>query len=313
MSTYLCVDGGTTNTRVHLMRRGVLLDTVRISLGARAGISDKDALRLALREQIPVLLHRNSLTETDVRCILASGMLTSEFGLYPVAHISAPAGIAELHHAMVRVELDDITPIPFVFIPGVRIAGESYRDTDMMRGEETELAGIDECGPNCVCVLPGSHAKVIRTDGQGRIAYFSTLLSGEMAAALSEHTILRDAVDLACPILNEEYLLQGCEDARQFGLNRTLFKTRVLKNQFSCAPEETYSYFLGAVLEGDVSEILRYEAETVILGGRASLRKALAVLLGKLSECRVMTLDDETVDHSCARGMVRVYEYAPTL
>ena len=312
MSTYLCVDGGTTNTRVHLMHRGVLLDTVRISLGARAGISDKDALRLALREQIPALLHHHSLGETDVRCILASGMLTSEFGLYPVDHILAPAGIAELHRSMVRASLPDITPIPFWFIPGVRIAGESYRETDIMRGEETELVGIDACGPGCVCVLPGSHAKVIETDGEGRIARFSTLLSGEMAAALSAHTILADAVDLACPTLCEEYLLRGYEDARQTGLNRTLFKTRILKNRYGCAPEETYSYFLGAVLEGDVAEILRYKAETVILGGRASLRKALAVLLGKTSGCRLVTLDDETVDLSCARGMVRICEYGET-
>ena len=50
----------------------------------------------------------------------------------------------------------------------------------------------------------------------------------------------------------------------------------------------------------------------MILGGRASLRNALAVLLGKRAECRVVTLDDETVDLSCARGMVRICEYGET-
>lgn len=312
MSTYLCVDGGTTNTRVHLMRDGVLVDTVRISLGARAGISDKDALRLALREQIAALLHRNSLSETDVRCILASGMLTSEFGLYPVDHIPAPAGICELHRGLVQAELPDISPLPFVFVPGVKIRGGSYRETDVMRGEETELMGISRSVSDCVFVLPGSHAKVIRTDEEGRITDFSTLLSGEMAAALSSHTILAGAVDLSCPTISREYLLLGCEDAGTMGLNRTLFKTRILKTQYNRSPEETYSYFLGAVLYGDLAEILRFRAKTVILGGRASLKHALSILLEANSACFVITLDDTDADTAVARGMVRIFEYGET-
>ena len=312
MSIYLCIDGGTTNTRLHLVRDGAILETVRISLGARAGIEDRTALRHSLRDAIPELLSRFSLSESDVRCILASGMLTSEFGLYPVDHISAPAGIDELHRSLVETQLPDISPLPFVFVPGVKIRGTSYRETDVMRGEETELMGITRSVSDCVFVLPGSHAKVIRTDEEGRITDFSTLLSGEMAAALSAHTILAGAVDLACPTISREYLLLGCEDAETMGLNRTLFKTRILKTQYSRTPEETYSYFLGAVLSGDLAEILRFDAATVILGGRASLKNALSILLEEKSCCTVITLDESEADTAVPRGMVRVYEHIGT-
>ena len=93
MSYYLCVDGGTTNTRVCLCRSHELLDTVRLPLGARAGIDGTAPLKEALKEAIAALLARFSLQESNVVRILASGMITSEFGLCSLSHIPAPAGV----------------------------------------------------------------------------------------------------------------------------------------------------------------------------------------------------------------------------
>ena len=43
---------------------------------------------------------------------------------------------------MEKVVLSEITEIPFVFIRGVKTFSESFEDTDIMRGEETEIMGI---------------------------------------------------------------------------------------------------------------------------------------------------------------------------
>lgn len=95
---------------------------------------------------------------------------------YP--HITAPAGIKELHSGMVKADMDEITAIPFYFIRGVRT------DCDMIRGEETEIVGINN-GQRKVYILPGTHSKIMRTDEYGRITNIKTMLTGEMAAVLS--------------------------------------------------------------------------------------------------------------------------------
>ena len=53
---FLTLDGGTSNTRLSLVRDEKILATLRISLGARAGINGTQPLKDALREGIPSLL-----------------------------------------------------------------------------------------------------------------------------------------------------------------------------------------------------------------------------------------------------------------
>ena len=93
-----------------------------------------------------------------------------------------------------------------VIVPGVKTEGETIADADMMRGEETELIGLMEhLESAAVYVLPGSHSKLIHVDGAGRIVDFTTMLTGEMIAALSQNTILKDAIYLAGTRLDESW------------------------------------------------------------------------------------------------------------
>ncbi|MDO5311108.1 MAG: 2-dehydro-3-deoxygalactonokinase, partial [Clostridia bacterium] len=139
MRNYITVDGGTTNTRLSLVRDRKVMRTVKLPLGAKAGIDNRDSYRAAVRDAISEL--RKDTGGEGIYRILASGMITSEFGLCNLPHISAPAGIAELHEGMYETVLADISDIPFVFIPGIRISGGDLEHTDMMRGEEAELVG----------------------------------------------------------------------------------------------------------------------------------------------------------------------------
>ena len=93
-----------------------------------------------------------------------------------------------------------------VIVPGVKTEGETIADADMMRCEETELIGLMEhLESAAVYVLPGSHSKLIHVDGAGRIVDFTTMLTGEMIAALSQNTILKDAIYLAGTRLDESW------------------------------------------------------------------------------------------------------------
>ena len=305
MAIYLTVDGGTTNTRISLVREGRVCDTQKIGAGARNGA---EVLKKALRQGIFDLLQRNSCAESEVSRILASGMITSEYGLCNLPHIPIPAGKKELRENLFETVIDEVSTLPFCFIRGVRAMGDALEDADMMRGEETELMGLMGAdGAEAAYVLPGSHSKHIAVDGEGRITAFATMLTGELFAAVMEHTILRDAADFDHNTILPEELKKGRDYCRQRGINEALFKTRVLRNVFGATKEACYSFLLGAVLCDEVKAIEQSPKRVVILGGQKQLREAMGLLLADSGK-EIRVLDDETVKNSTALGAVRIWE-----
>ena len=118
--------------------------------------------------------------------VLLSGMVGSRQGWVEAPYLPCPAGPAELATAL--------TEIPFEgarvrLVPGVS-AEDASGVPEVMRGEETQIAGVLEAiGAEGLVCLPGSHSKWVRIAG-GRIAGYTTHLTGEAFAALSGHTIL---------------------------------------------------------------------------------------------------------------------------
>lgn len=311
MKRYICIDGGTTNTRLVLVEDGRPTDRVRLAAGA--GNTSRTDMALLLHDAITGLLAKYSLTESDITAILASGMITSDRGLRELAHIPAPAGLAELHDAMHAENIPEISSLPIRFIRGVKLCGDTPESVDMMRGEETELAGIMESlgvvGEKCICVLPGSHSKLIRTDSEGRITTFATMLTGEMMAALAKNTILRDAVDLSFVDTEEDYLTNGYTYAHERGINEALFKVRVLKNLLGASPCACYSFFIGAILQAEIDSILAAGADTVIIGGKRAFREPMQTLLAKMTDAEIRCVEDAVSDNATPLGMIRIYEY----
>lgn len=309
MSTYITIDGGTTSTRVNLLSDGEIIDTTKLDIGARASIGNKENYIEAIKEAIREIILRNP--DKSVDRILASGMITCEFGLCNLPHIKAPAGICELHEAMYETVILEISDIPFVFIRGVKTERADIDDYDMMRGEETELMGIlDENYGECIYVLPGSHSKIIKTNPQGKIVSFATMLTGEMIVALSQGTILKDAIDLRDANIRKESLIKGYEYALSAGINKALFKVRILKNMFGASKDEVYSFFMGVILRDEILNILDENANTVVLGGKAQIRKAMALLLKEKSDKTIIEIDEKTVEYSTSLGMMKIYEYS---
>ena len=309
MKEYITIDGGTTNTRVSLTDGKSVRATVKIPIGARKSIDGSAELKAGLREAIKKLLSDTKICISDLDAIIASGMITSEFGLINLPHLTAPVGLEELHGGIFAEEIPEVVSLPIHFIRGVKTVG-TLASTDMMRGEETELIGIlDSSYGECVYVLPGSHSKLIYTDGDGRITHFSTTLTGEMLAALSEGTILRDAVSLSVEKLDTDSLESGFLYAKEHGINEALFKTRILKNLFGKDESACYSFFLGAVLSDEILSIVASAASTAVIGGKRQLKEATAHLLSKFSDKKTVILSDEVVESSTALGAVKIFEY----
>lgn len=157
-----------------------------------------------------------------------------------------------------------------------------------------------------VYILAGSHTKLMTADEAGKITGIKTLLTGELIAAVSGNTILKDAVDLSVTEICEEYLLKGYKYATEKGLGEALFKVRILKNIFSKTPKEVYSFFMGAMLSGDVNAVLENENKKVFISGTKYIRRPLSVILKKVGGLNITEITDAESDSSVPFGQMKI-------
>ena len=304
MADYITIDGGTTNTRINLVENGAVVDRLKFNVGAKNGSDLKGTIKNGIAE----ILEKNKVE--SVEKILACGMITSEFGLVNLPHLTAPCGLDELSEGMYETVIEEISSIPFVFVRGVKVQGD-FENTDMMRGEETEIMGL-EIEKDALYVLPGSHSKLIYIDEKGRISKFSTELTGELISAVSKETILKDCVSLEANA-DEEYLLKGYDFAKKEGVNSAFFKVRILKNLFGCNENQTFGFFLGSALSCEIENIIKSSANKVIIGGKKELKLPMAHILKNNCEKEVVCLDEKTTQFATTFGMIKIYENLLTL
>ncbi len=283
----LTLDGGTTNTRLYAFDGNRLIDSISSPVGSNR--KDNDPLRGAVSDMVKAMRKHG-----QIEAIVASGMVTSELGLYELPHLPAPAGVKELADGAVRVVLP-FCDIPFVFIPGVKTA------SDMMRGEETECMGLGLTEP-CAVVLPGTHNKVIRFDGE-RITDFMTMLSGEMIAALKDHTILRQSLPERLPdMVDTEQLMAGAAMTREYGLSAALFRVRSLSKFEHVPQEQLCSFYVGAILQNDAQAIRAFAGDLpVLVGGKEPLRSELCALIPGAKPL-------EQAGQASAKGALKIYK-----
>jgi 2-dehydro-3-deoxygalactonokinase len=305
MASYITVDSGTTNTRVSLVIDGIKLDTLKFGVEPKENESRKDCLTRLLRTAISNILEKNKMQETQISRIIASGMITSEIGLIELEHVKAPCGVKELSENLYEITIEEISKIPFVFIRGVKYISDD--NVDMMRGEETEIYGINPKA-NTLYVLPGSHSKLVLMDNENRISHFSTCLTGEMIGAIANNTILKGCIDLSKSATDQEFLQKGYLFAKENGINSALFKVRSLKKFSRTDDNQTLSFFMGVMLACEIDNIVKSLAQRVVIGGKNQLKDPTAFLLKQNSDKEILTVSEEEASNATVIGAIMIYE-----
>jgi 2-dehydro-3-deoxygalactonokinase len=212
------------------------------------------------------------------RHVLLAGMVGSRQGWQEAPYLPCPAGAAEIAAA-----------VSTIAHPGAEIRlipGLCDRDgagvPEVMRGEETQIIGLSAAlGPSALVCLPGSHAKWARIEA-GRIAGFTTHLTGEAFAALRGHTILGRMMRDGAP--DPAGFDRGvARSGEPGGLLHHLFGVRAL-GLFGELDEAAAGGFLSGLLIGHEVRAAMPPGAMVHLVGEAGLctlyARAIAVLGG---------------------------------
>lgn len=210
-------DWGTSNFRLWLV------DNNGNVLGKRQ--SDEGLLACADGRFANVLeSHLSALGAAPDLPVVIAGMAGARTGWREAPYVETPASLDALYRQAVSPAGVNR---PVFILPGV-----CQRDTgplDVMRGEETQLAGALETGlSNGVFCLPGTHSKWVLLTG-GRIAAFRTVMTGELFDLLSKQSILKHSIDQNHPFTADDPgFLGGVTEALGDGFSLTahLFSIR---------------------------------------------------------------------------------------
>ena len=285
------VDWGTSSFRLWLLD-----DAGCVLAESRSG----DGMLTAGVEGFGAILERHLAAagaSADLPVIIC-GMAGARQGWIEAPYVALPAGLDEI--------LAGAVPVPgqtrkVRILPG--LAQRNADAPDVMRGEETQLAGIlplFAAGRHLIC-MPGTHSKWIDA-ADGVISGFRTWLTGELFSVLSKQSILRHSLgESAAPALPENpSFLAACAEALGKGgdIGPSLFRIRAATLLQDLKPDEASATLSGLLIGAEIAsarrvfDVVSYKVILVASGPLGSLYAAAL----KLAGCAVLQADaDEAV------------------
>ncbi|WP_136253514.1 2-dehydro-3-deoxygalactonokinase [Onishia niordana] len=207
--SWIAVDWGSSNLRAWALNDEDQVIAETSSPRGMLGLTPdefEDALRDVIGDWLPA--------EDNGIEVLICGMAGARQGWVEAAYLPLADDsdvLAELGTRLTPVPTKD-PRLQVQIVPGLCQQPDTAptpQGFDVMRGEETQLAGLVARRPGfdgAVC-LPGTHAKWARLKG-GRISGFTTFMSGELFKLLSRDSVLRHS-------LNSEDLAGSLDDEAQ--------------------------------------------------------------------------------------------------
>lgn len=321
---YITIDTGTTNTRIRYIEKDQVLGEFKEKIGVRntAITGSLQELKECIKKGIKDCLSNCKKEIDDVDKIVASGMITSNLGLFEIPHLETPVGIEDLETEVKSKKFEDIVEKPIYFIPGVKnkIEGnisENFDVIDMMRGEETESLGslyLSEIEGDVIYISPGSHTKFVFIDSNKNIIKCSTTLTGELLWALAKETILANSIpSTLISNIDKEYIIKGIEAVKKHGFSKTCFLTRIIDTFTDATPNQRANFITGAICYYDTKSIeneLLQQKPKILIGGCKVLRKLYECIFEIIGYDmkKVKLLDNDLADKASSIAAIRIVE-----
>ena len=281
------VDWGTSSFRAFLTTRdGRVLDAQDSASGILS-VSDGDFRSVLTAAVAPWLNVHGPLP------VLMSGMIGSLQGWHEAPYVPSPARLSDLAAALAIVPDHVGGAAGVAIVPGV-VARDAAAAPDVMRGEETQIFGaLERLGlTSGTFVLPGTHSKWV-TVADGAITGFATYMTGEVYAALKDHTILGRLMQDS----------EGTPKVRSFGFERGLaasagatggpgallrqvFSARTLGLFGELEPAAIADYLSGLLIGAEIRDAVRDQAVVTVIANDTLARRYTSALgqLGIVSD-----------------------------
>jgi 2-dehydro-3-deoxygalactonokinase len=310
----VALDWGTTAFRGWLLDgTGRVLDEVRASdgslrtsAGARTGAERRSAFAAAFARLCGAWLAAHPGLP-----VVCAGMAGSDHGWADAGYLDVPTHLDRL--------ADHLTPVPASpeddgargvvhLVPGLWVPGH---DPDVLRGEEVQLLGLLDAHdsgravPPAAVVLPGTHSKWVRLDGD-RVAGFTTTMTGEVYALLLRDSVLARLADGDPGPEPSGAFDRGLDTEAAHGDDRgllaLLFTARTLVQAGELRPDDVGDYLSGLLVGSEVRHALRASPadDVAVCGAGATVPRYRRAL--ERHGATVRTLDGDVA----VRGLWRV-------
>ena len=299
------VDWGSSAFRAYLMARdGAVLDTIATADGIASVSVSPGGFPATFRRVLGDWLDAHPALP-----VLASGMVGSRNGWREAPYVACPADLSAIAENLVAVEADGRR---VMIAPGLAFT-DADGEPDVMRGEEIEILGIAEAGGRLV-VLPGSHCKWVVIEA-GRVLRFKTFVTGELYAAIRDHTLIgafaRAAPSAAPGPAFARGARRGAATVRgeRGGLLGALFGARSLPLMGGLAEADAGDYLSGLMIGAEIAEARRlFPGETAHLAGAKGLVARYRTAFAALGEETALA-----PDQAAPRGLLLVARQAGLL
>ena len=286
MNKWIAVDWGTSSFRAYLIKNNIVSER----------IETKDGMKFINNnsfEKTFISLIENWLDDYQTIEVLASGMVGARQGWSEAPYQETPC---DLNNIKFISPLINDNRIALKIFSGI----SQIDQPDVMRGEETQVAGFLHENPNfegSIC-LPGTHSKWIKVKDQN-IVKFQTFMTGELFEVISQNTVLMHSVK--SNKTDQEELLKSVDlifkNPSLFGnalfklraddlinsRNKIIYKSRLSgyllglellgsidywkKSKIALIGNKELNKLYSYVLKDRVSSIVFYEAEDMTLKG----------------------------------------------
>ncbi|MEZ5536638.1 MAG: 2-dehydro-3-deoxygalactonokinase [Thiolinea sp.] len=183
VNNWIAIDWGTTRLRVWL------LDTQGAVVAARESDRGMGQLAPGEFEAALLVLVNDWLADGQVTQAVACGMVGARQGWIEAPYVQVPC--PPVQQGSILAPVSD-PRLSVRILPGLC---QQQPTADVMRGEETQIAGLLATQPEFagVICLPGTHTKWVEIAG-GQIGQFRTFMTGELFALLSGQSVLRHSL-----------------------------------------------------------------------------------------------------------------------
>jgi 2-dehydro-3-deoxygalactonokinase len=231
--------------------------------------------------------------------LILSGMASSSIGFIDLPYASMPFSVDGEGLVTAVISANQVFGHDVLVISGAKT------DSDVMRGEETQLIGcIEPARPvkNELFIFPGTHSKHILIKDNGAVG-LKTYMTGEVFSLMAQNSILKNSVEAGT--FDADAFGHGLIDSGSGNLLHQVFKVRT-NGLFGISDEhENYHYLSGLLIGSEIRDIGSTDPDAINLVCGDELRLPYQTALNELVPGKKLSVfSTDQADEATVRGQL---------